>query len=123
IGRKRDNHFFQRDSSVLESFVKIIDEVIVVIGINEIDIFFGKNETGTDVQFGQHRIVWILYVKNVLADVIEVLSLLITKVRIRIAIADDFAGAFYTDRTMVGRNDDTYLLLRKPFQRVQQRRM
>src|SRR5690606_34807891 len=123
VGGKRNNHFFQRYTAVLECFVEIIDKVVVIVGIYKICVLARKDEAGADMQLWQHSGVRIFYMEYVFGDAIKVLALFIAQDRIGVAVADYLAGMLYTDGAVVGGDNQSDLLLRKPPQRFEQRRV
>ena len=46
------DYFFQRNTAMLESAVVVIDKLVVIIGVDEIIVVFGKYEGRTDIDFG-----------------------------------------------------------------------
>src|SRR5690606_18561418 len=104
--------FFQRYATMLEGLIKIIDKLVVIIGINEVIIFLGKNKAGAHVQFRKHPIMRVFNQKNLLGIKIQVFSLLITQIGVRISVAHYFAWMLHTNGSMVSSNDQLNVFLR-----------
>ena len=120
ISRKGDDNLFERDASVLESAVEVIDKMVVIVWIDKISVFFRKDIAGTYMQLGQLGILRVFDMEYIFAYKVEVFALLVPEIGIGIAVPDNLAGAFDPDGAVVGGDDDPYFFLGKPFEGIQQ---
>src|SRR5690606_22242255 len=114
------DHFFQRNPSMLKGLIVIIDKLVIVIRVNKIAVFLCKNETGADMQPGQHSILRVLDQEHILVYIIEVLTLFVPQIGVGITVSDYLTGMLDADGTMISGHNDPHVLLRKPFKCIKQ---
>src|SRR5690606_19651334 len=118
-----NDHFLQGNAPMLECVQIILNKLVVIVLIYKILIFLGKNVTLTDMLAGQQRFMRIPNMHDILCFEGELLAGLVSQVCVGIAVADHFAGCFYPDGPVVGRNDESYFFVCNAFERIEKRGM
>ena len=90
---------------MLKGFIIIVYKLVVIILVNEITVFFGKNIIGADIYFWQLRLMWIFNQKDFFGIEIQVSALLVAQICICIPVANYLTWMFYPDGAMICGDD------------------
>ena len=84
----------------------IIIVVIIVVGVEEKFVFFGKDKSRTDIGGWQSGFFRVAHVEYVFAVVLEVSANFVAEIGGCFAVADDFGGLAYPNGAVVGADDE-----------------
>src|SRR5579862_877634 len=98
----RNNHFFQADSAMLKGIAVIIYIVIVIIRIAQKAVFFRKNKGGIDGGDRQSDFAWIPEGKHFFWLIMQIASVLVTKIGCGLLISDNLARSFDANASVIG---------------------
>ena len=101
------NNFLKGNPSVLESVLVIIMIMVIIIGIEEKIILFGKNESGTDVGTRESCFLRIRNFQHILFIVIQIPPHFIPEVGGGLAIPNHLGSIVHPDRSVIGGDNKT----------------
>lgn len=119
----RHNHFLERNSTVLERILVVVDELVIVCRIDKVIIFFGNNVIDVQPVLRQFPVVWIFDENGMFELALQVASVFVAQVCRGFTVADNFGATHATDAAMVSGNEDGYALFSKRFEHAQKCRV
>lgn len=97
----RNDHFLQAYTAVLEGIAVIIGKVIIVIGITQVQVAFGKDERRIYIRNRQPGFSRVTECQYVLCVIVQVAAMLVAQVSRGLLISDHFHRRIYPHTSMV----------------------
>src|SRR5690606_32586155 len=114
-------HLFQGNTPVLEGVAIEVHEVVVIVGVDEVEVLLGEDKRAAHIGAWQEALGGVLDGEDILGLVGEVAPVLVAQVGVGVAVADHLAGLGHAHGAVVGGDHHAAALLGDGVQDVQQR--